>query len=127
MKNINLGQAAQAVANTGMTAPIVAVLLFAMSVSNAQGFRLLEGTIDGVHSSLASEEITCRELVELYLDRIEAYDKQGPELNAIQHINTRALEEAEELDAAFEASGQRHPRLRPRRSWRSRRASPRTV
>ena len=105
MRKLDLSQAVQAIANTGMTAPIVAALLFAMNVSNAQGFRLLESTIDGVHSSLASGEITCRELVELYLDRIEAYDKQGPELNAIQHINTRALEEAEALDAAFEASG----------------------
>ena len=72
MKKIDLGQAVQAVANIGITVLIVAVSLFAMRVSNAQGFLLLESTIDGVHSSLTSGEITCRELVELYIDRIEA-------------------------------------------------------
>ena len=36
MRKLDLSQAVQAVANTGMTAPIVAVLLFAMNVSNAQ-------------------------------------------------------------------------------------------
>ena len=49
--------------------------------------------------------ITCRRLVELYLKRIEAYDKAGPRLNAVQTLNTRALREADRLDAAFRASG----------------------
>ena len=77
---------------------IVSVLLLATSVSSAQDFQLLEATISSAQASMTSGEITCRELVELYLDRIEAYDKQGPELNAIQHINPRVLEEADELD-----------------------------
>ena len=79
--------------------------MFVVGVANAQGFRLLEATINDVHTSLTTGEITCRELVELYLARIEAYDKQGPQLNAIQHLNARALEEADTLDAAFSASG----------------------
>ena len=102
---LNLGQSIQIIANSGMMAAIVAILLLATSVSRAQSFRLLEGTIDGVHASLTSGEITCRELVELYLDRIDAYDKQGAKLNAIQHVNSRALEEAEELDTALQVSG----------------------
>ena len=84
---------------------IVSVLLLSTSVSSAQDFQLLEATISSAQASMTSGEITCRELVELYLDRIEAYDKQGPELNAIQHINPRVLEEADEMDAALEASG----------------------
>ena len=98
-------QAIQIVANIGVIAGIVTVLLLATRVSSAQSFRLLEATIDDVQASLISGEITCRELVELYLDRIEAYDKQGPALNAVQHVNPRALEEADALDAALEASG----------------------
>lgn len=69
------------------------------------GFHLLETTIDDIHSSLKSGEITCRRLVELYLKRIEAYDKRGPNLNAVQTINPRALQEAERLDTAFKSSG----------------------
>jgi Asp-tRNA(Asn)/Glu-tRNA(Gln) amidotransferase A subunit family amidase len=61
-------------------------------------FRLEEATIDNIHSAFRSGEITCRELVELYLARIEAYDKSGPELNSILTVNHKVLEEAEELD-----------------------------
>lgn len=83
---------------------VVAVLLFC-SVASAQNFRLLETTIEDVHEALASSQITCRELVQRYLDRIEAYDQIGPTLNAIQYVNPRALEEAESLDVDFAASG----------------------
>ena len=68
-------------------------------------FHLLEATIDDIHAALRSGRTTCRELVELYLKRIAAYNKSGPGLNAVQAINPRALQEAERLDAAFKASG----------------------
>ena len=71
----------------------------------AAGFHLLEATIDDIHAALQSRRITCRELVNLYIKRIEAYDKEGPRLNAVQTINSRALEEAERLDAAYASSG----------------------
>src|SRR5438132_11322385 len=41
----------------------------------------------------------------MYLDRIEAYDKSGPAINAIITVNSKALDEADRLDAAFKASG----------------------
>jgi Asp-tRNA(Asn)/Glu-tRNA(Gln) amidotransferase A subunit family amidase len=69
------------------------------------GFHLLETTIDGIHAALESKRITCRELVNLYIKRIEAFDKEGPQLNAVQTINSRALQEAERLDAAYASSG----------------------
>jgi amidase len=68
-------------------------------------FHLLETTIDDVHTALRSGRTTCRELVELYLKRIAAYDKSGPGLNAVQSINSNALKEAGRLDIAFKASG----------------------
>src|SRR5262249_33732427 len=71
----------------------------------AGGFHLLEATIDDIHAALQSKRITCRELVNLYIKRIEAYDKEGPRLNALQTINPRALEDAERLDAAYASSG----------------------
>ncbi len=69
------------------------------------GFHLLETTIDDVHSALQSRQTTCRALVELYFKRIQAYDKSGPSLNAIQVVNPRALQEADRLDTAFRSSG----------------------
>ena len=105
MKKIHLSHPIQIAATIRATAGGVAIVLLATGVSTAQSFRLLEATIDDVQASLSSGEISCRELVERYLARIEAYDEQGPELNAIQHVNPRALEEADELDTAFAASG----------------------
>jgi len=81
------------------------VFLLASSVASAQTFQVLEATIEDVHASLASGQITCRALVQQYLDRIDAYDKTGPSLNAVQHINAGALSAAEALDASFSASG----------------------
>jgi Asp-tRNA(Asn)/Glu-tRNA(Gln) amidotransferase A subunit family amidase/ABC-type molybdate transport system substrate-binding protein len=68
-------------------------------------FNVVEATIDDVRLALASKQVTCRTLVEQYIRRIEAYDKSGPALNAVQTINRRALEYADRLDAVFAASG----------------------
>ncbi|MGH7825583.1 MAG: amidase [Candidatus Binatia bacterium] len=68
-------------------------------------FNVIEATIDGIHRAYRSGRLTARQLVQMYLDRIEAYDKQGPAINAIITINQNALEEADGLDAAFKASG----------------------
>ena len=45
--------------------------------------------------------LTCRALVEPYLRRIEAYDKNGPAINAIVVVNPDALKQADELDRRF--------------------------
>lgn len=68
-------------------------------------FRLLEATLDDIRGAYKSGQLTARQLVQMYLDRIEAYDKKGPAINAIITINPGALEEADRLDAAFKASG----------------------
>jgi amidase len=68
-------------------------------------FKLIETTIADVHAAYRSGELTCRQLVEMYLERIEAFDKNGPAINAIISTNPKALEEADRLDAAFKASG----------------------
>jgi Asp-tRNA(Asn)/Glu-tRNA(Gln) amidotransferase A subunit family amidase len=68
-------------------------------------FRLLEASIDDVRGALISKRITCHTLVDLYLKRIDAYNKSGPALNAVQTVNPRALQEADRLDATLAASG----------------------
>ena len=50
--------------------------------------------------------LTCRALVQAYLDRIEAYDKQGPAINAITVVNPDALATADSLDRRFAANRQ---------------------
>lgn len=68
-------------------------------------FNVLEATIDDIHSAYKSAQLTARQLVQIYLDRIEAYDKKGAAINAIITVNSKALEEADRLDAAFKVSG----------------------
>ncbi|MCZ6915140.1 MAG: amidase family protein [Gemmatimonadetes bacterium] len=68
-------------------------------------FEIEETTIVAIHAAMEAGTLTARELVQAYLDRIEAYDKQGPYINSIITINPRALERADELDAALALSG----------------------
>ncbi len=70
-------------------------------------FDVMEATIPGVHAAMDAKRLTCRALVQTYLNRIAAYDKQGPALNSIQHVNARALAEADSLDAALKAKAPR--------------------
>ncbi|MEM7131680.1 MAG: amidase family protein [Chloroflexota bacterium] len=64
-----------------------------------------EPTIAAIHAAMKAGELTCRQLVQHYLNRIEAYDNQGPALNAIVLVNPRALGTADELDKHFANSG----------------------
>jgi amidase len=66
-------------------------------------FKLEEATIASVHGALARGELTCVQLVRLYLDRIAAYDRKGPSLQSMITVNPRALEQAEELDRRYRA------------------------
>src|SRR2546427_7929656 len=71
----------------------------------SMNFNLLEATIEDIHNAYKSGHLTARQLVQMYLDRIEMYDKKGPALNAIIMVNSKALEEADRLDGAFKVSG----------------------
>src|SRR5262245_1056173 len=75
-----------------------------MAQANAS-FNLVEATIDDIHTAYKSGQLTCRQLVQMYLDRIEAFDKKGPAINAVITTNSDALKEAEGLDTAYQASG----------------------
>jgi len=72
------------------------------------GFTIEETTIAGIHNAIKSGQMTCRQLVEIYLKRIETYD-QSTGLNSIVVINPGALERADELDAEFEQTRKLRP------------------
>jgi Asp-tRNA(Asn)/Glu-tRNA(Gln) amidotransferase A subunit family amidase len=67
--------------------------------------QVVKLTIERIHTAMQAGELTARQLVEAYLARIDAYDKQGPALNAIITLNSRALQRADELDAALASGG----------------------
>jgi len=68
-------------------------------------FNIVEATIDDIHAGYKSGQLTCRQVVQMYLDRIETFDKRGPNINALITVNSEALKEADRLDAAYKASG----------------------
>ena len=85
---------------------IVSVSLWPIrAMSQAQTFHLQETTIDAVHNAYKAGQLSAHQLVELYLKRIDAYDKKGPAINSVITTNPKALEEADRLDAAFKRSG----------------------
>jgi Asp-tRNA(Asn)/Glu-tRNA(Gln) amidotransferase A subunit family amidase len=71
----------------------------------AQPFQIVEASIDNIQAAYKSGKLTVHELIQAYLDRIDAYDKSGPKINSIITLNPHALEEADKLDAAFKRSG----------------------
>ena len=77
----------------------------AVLTGQAPRFRVEETTIGEVETALQSGRLTCRGLVTRYLARIEAYDKQGPAINAIITQNPNALAEADSLDGVMKRRG----------------------
>ena len=84
---------------------ILGATLLVSSVAVSADFDPYEVSITEIHEAMAAGEVTARELVEYYLARIEAYDKQGPAINSIITINPNALQRADELDRAYQRGG----------------------
>ena len=63
------------------------------SILSAQGttraFKIEETTISAIHAAFKPKTLTCHALVQRYLTRIAAYDKNGPAINAIVTLNPR--------------------------------------
>ena len=68
-------------------------------------FQVHESSITEIHNAMLAGELTARELVEKSLQRIGAYDKSGPAINAVITINENALARAAELDRRFAENG----------------------
>lgn len=82
------------------------LLATALTLSAPVGaLQIEEASIADIHSAYRNGQLSARQVVQAYLDRIEAYDKQGPYLNSIINLNPKALEEADRLDAAFAKTG----------------------
>ncbi|MDE3215841.1 MAG: amidase [Gemmatimonadota bacterium] len=64
----------------------------------APPFDVVEASIADVHAALHAGTVTCDALVRAYLARIDAYDKNGPAINAIVIVNPDALAVADSLD-----------------------------
>ena len=71
--------------------------------------EVAEATIVELQAAMAAGEVTSKMLVEQYVARIDAYDEQGPRLNALLSLNPEAVATAEALDVERAAQGPRGP------------------
>ncbi len=69
----------------------------------------VEYDIAALQQAMDDGELTARELVDYYLERIEAIDRSGPELRSIIELNPEAQSIADALDAERAATGPRGP------------------
>lgn len=72
-------------------------------------FDLTTASIADINAAFDAGALTATRLVELYLDRIDAYDKTGPAINAVLAVNPDALATAAKLDAERADRGPRSP------------------
>jgi amidase len=71
----------------------------------AKTFHLEETTIADVQAAYKSGATTATHLVQAYLDRVQAYDQNGPKLNVVIFLNPKATQVAAALDERFRTTG----------------------
>lgn len=84
---------------------LLAVAATPVAAQQVGGVELMELTIAEAHAAMLARTLTARELVEAYLARIEAYDRNGPTINAIILVNPRARAVADSLDTELRRTG----------------------
>lgn len=72
-------------------------------------FHLNEASIRSLQRKIENGEYTCRQIVQLYLDRIKTIDQNGPRLNAVIEVNPDALAIADQRDKEREEGKVRGP------------------
>lgn len=85
------------------------VLASPASDAHPNAFELDEATISGLQEGMASGKYTSQSVTQMYLDRIEQIDKNGPVLASVIEVNRDALVTAEQLDKERKAGKTRGP------------------
>ncbi|KAF1685484.1 amidase [Pseudoxanthomonas broegbernensis] len=79
------------------------------AAASPQDFAYAEAGIGDLQAAMARGETSSRALVQAYLTRIVAVDRNGPRLNAYLEINPHARAEAAQMDAERRAGRVRGP------------------
>jgi len=89
---------------------VAALLIAALAPVSAQRTIDLDAaTIADVNAAFAKGTITSERLTQMFLARIDAYDRKGPALRAVLTINPKALDTARAMDAERKTKGPRSP------------------
>ncbi len=88
---------------------MLAVILAIPGLSAQRTLDLDVATIGDINAALAKGTLTSERLVQMFLARIDAYDRKGPSLRAVIAVNPKALELARAMDAERKTKGPRSP------------------
>ena len=69
--------------------------------------NIFESSISEIKAMLEREEITSQELCEVYIERINKYDKAGVKLNSVISLNKNAVALAKQMDSERKAGHSR--------------------
>jgi Asp-tRNA(Asn)/Glu-tRNA(Gln) amidotransferase A subunit family amidase len=72
-------------------------------------FHLVTASITDIQEAVDAGALDYERLVRLYLNRIEAYDKRGPQLRAVLAVHPDAIQVARSLDQERRSRGRRSP------------------
>ncbi len=87
----------------------LSLLACAATYERADSADYREYDIESLQTLMQAGELSSRQLVQYYLDRIDEIDRNGPGLNSVIEINPQAIEIATALDAERQVSGPRGP------------------
>jgi Asp-tRNA(Asn)/Glu-tRNA(Gln) amidotransferase A subunit family amidase len=88
---------------------VTLALFLASPAAQSRAIHLTTATIAEIQAAIDAGSLTSERLVEMSLERIEAYDKAGPRLNAVIQIHPDALGIARALDRERREKGRRSP------------------
>jgi amidase len=96
----------------GVTLQISLMIIISTSITNpaaaAAKFDVVETSIATTQQAIREHRVTCRQVVDAYLDRIRTYD-QSTRLNSLVLVNPKAQAAADKADADFKRSGELPP------------------
>ena len=90
-------------------AAAVVVIAAWTTVSAQRAVDLDAATIADVNAAFAKGTLTSERLTQMFLARIDAYDRKGPALRAVITINPKAIETARAMDEERKTKGPRSP------------------
>jgi amidase len=88
---------------------VAVMLALQVPALHAESVPLASATIADLNAAMQSGKLSSEQLVKMYLARIEAYDKQGPKINAVIAVNPKAVAVAKQLDKERKAGKLRGP------------------
>jgi len=88
---------------------LVVALALSLSIATAAKYDVEEKTLTDMQAALTKGAVSSEDLVEAYIERIEAIDRAGPTLQSVLSLNPNALKDARARDAERRAGKIRGP------------------